>query len=101
MSKIDFVGVQTQSKLLDISAAANAMGISCINAVHNSITTGTAFTRVTSVLYPWAALDVRMRLQSLLPVYCCTIAIMWLSLQDSPSVATLSISLLFALSASL
>lgn len=52
VSKIDFVGVQTQSKLLDISAAANAMGISCINAVHNSVTTGTAITCVTSSSEP-------------------------------------------------
>ena len=40
MSKIDFVGVQTQSKLLDISAAAHAVGISGISVAHNSITTG-------------------------------------------------------------
>ena len=42
MSKIDYVGVQTQNKLLDIAAAAHAVGISGINAVHNSITTGAA-----------------------------------------------------------
>ena len=42
VSKIDFVGVQTQSKLLDISAAAHAVGISGISVAHNSITTGAA-----------------------------------------------------------
>lgn len=42
MSKIDFVGVQTQSKLLDISAAAHAVGISGISVAHNSITSGAA-----------------------------------------------------------
>ncbi len=45
VSKIDYVGVQTQNKLLDIAAAAHAVGISGINAVHNSITTGAACAR--------------------------------------------------------
>jgi hypothetical protein len=49
VSKIDYVGVQTQNKLLDIAAAAHAVGISGINAVHNSITTGAACARARGV----------------------------------------------------
>lgn len=40
MSKVDCVGLQTQNKLLDIRAAAAAVGIHNLAVVHNCITTG-------------------------------------------------------------
>jgi hypothetical protein len=43
VSKIEYVGLQTQNKLLDIKAAAAAVGIHGLNVVHNCITTGAPF----------------------------------------------------------
>ena len=40
VSKIEGVGVQTQSKLLDIKGAAETAGLPTLTAVHNRITTG-------------------------------------------------------------
>ena len=40
VSKIEGVGVQTQSKLLDIKGAAETAGLPALTAVHNRITTG-------------------------------------------------------------
>lgn len=40
VSKVECVGLQTQQKLLDIKAAAAAVGIHNLSVVHNSITTG-------------------------------------------------------------
>jgi hypothetical protein len=40
VSKIEYVGLQTQNKLLDIRAAAAAVSIMGLNVVHNTITTG-------------------------------------------------------------
>ena len=40
VSKIEYVGVQTQNKLQDITAAAAVVGLPNLNTVHNSITTG-------------------------------------------------------------
>ena len=42
MSKVECVGLQTQNKLLDIRAAAAAVGIHNLAVVHNCITTGAA-----------------------------------------------------------
>eukprot|EP00884_Botryococcus_braunii_P005106 jgi/Botrbrau1/14597/Bobra.242_2s0007.1 len=39
VSKIEYVGLQTQNKLLDIRAAAAAVSIMGLNVVHNTITT--------------------------------------------------------------
>ncbi len=40
VSKVECVGLQTQQKLLDIKAAATAVGIHNLSVVHNSVTTG-------------------------------------------------------------
>ena len=40
VSKIENVGVQTQHKLQDIRAAAQAAGITGLNIVHNTVNTG-------------------------------------------------------------
>jgi translation elongation factor EF-Tu-like GTPase len=40
VSKVECVGLQTQQKLLDIKAAAAAVGIHNLSVVHNSVTTG-------------------------------------------------------------
>ncbi len=40
VSKVECVGLQTQQKLLDISAAAAAVGIHNLSVVHNCVTTG-------------------------------------------------------------
>ena len=70
MSKIDFVGVQTQSKLLDISAAAHAVGISGISVAHNSISTGAACS--ITLLAPWRFCTPRGRAAG-----AASIAAMW------------------------
>ena len=40
VSKIENVGVQTQNKLQDIRTAASAAGITGLNVVHNSVSSG-------------------------------------------------------------
>ena len=40
VSKLDFVGVQTQLKLQDIKGAAAASGVVGLSVIHNNITTG-------------------------------------------------------------
>ena len=40
VSKIENVGVQTQSKLQDIKGAAGQIGMHCLDVVHNCVTTG-------------------------------------------------------------
>ena len=42
VSKLEFVGVQTQLKLQDIRAAAAAAGVVGLSVVHNCVTTGAA-----------------------------------------------------------
>ena len=41
VSKIEYVGVQTQAKLQDIKSAGASVGVYGLNVVHNCITTGT------------------------------------------------------------
>ena len=40
VSKIEYVGVQTQAKLQDIKSAGASVGVYGLNVVHNCITTG-------------------------------------------------------------
>ena len=49
VSKIEGVGVQTQSKLLDIKGAAETAGLPALTAVHNRITTGKLCTLLTQL----------------------------------------------------
>ena len=49
VSKIEGVGVQTQSKLLDIKGAAETAGLPTLTAVHNRITTGKLCTVLTQL----------------------------------------------------
>ncbi len=40
VSKIEYVGVQTQAKLQDIKSAGASVGVYGLNVCHNCITTG-------------------------------------------------------------
>ena len=49
VSKVEYIGVKTQQKLLDIKGAAAAVGIADLNVIHNSITTGVSMHHISNL----------------------------------------------------